>query len=388
MIIFDWHLDLAWNALEWNRDLKLPVADIRRLEVERGYTGPGRGTNTVSLPALRDGHFAVVSATLLARHDRDWRPLGFIPKSGYDSAEAANAMGLAQLAYYRALERTGQVRILTDWPALDAHVREWQAFCRKGEAPAVPAMPAARQEPRPPDQPCDKPPLGFVISMEGADPILSPEDAGEWWAAGLRIVSLSHYGNARYSHGTGTPGPLNEMGPALLREMERVGMILDVTHLADEAMDQALDAFGGTVIASHHNCRALVDRQRQLRDSDIQKIVARGGVIGTACDAWMLDADCGQGPGNVRRMATLESVADHIDHVCQLAGSARHSGIGSDLDGGFGTEQSPADIDTIADLQKLPAILARRGYSAADIRGIMHGNWLDLMQRSWSGRSA
>ena len=67
---------------------------------------PAAATNTVSLPALRDGNFAVVSATLLARHDRDWRPLGFIPKSGYDSAEAANAMGLAQLAYYRALERT------------------------------------------------------------------------------------------------------------------------------------------------------------------------------------------------------------------------------------------------------------------------------------------
>jgi membrane dipeptidase len=223
--------------------------------------------------------------------------------------------------------------------------------------------------------------------MEGADPILSPADVADWWAAGLRIVSLSHYGNARYSHGTGKPGGLNEDGPVLLREMERVGMVLDVTHLADDAMDQALDQFGGTVIASHHNCRVLVDRQRQLRDSDIRKIVARGGVIGASFDAWMLDPDCGQGPGKVRRVATMETVADHIDHVCQLAGSAKHSAIGSDLDGGFGTEQSPADVDTIADLQKLPAILERRGYSADDIRGIMHGNWLDLMRRSWSGRS-
>jgi membrane dipeptidase len=170
--------------------------------------------------------------------------------------------------------------------------------------------------------------------------------------------------------------------------MERVGMILDVTHLADEAMDQALDAFGGSVIASHHNCRALVDRQRQLRDSDIQKIVARGGVIGASCDAWMLDPDCGQGPGKIRRVATLESVADHIDHVCQLAGSAKHSAIGSDLDGGFGTEQSPADVDTIADLQKLATILKARGYSDEDITGIMHGNWLELMRRSWSGSSS
>jgi membrane dipeptidase len=366
MIVFDWHLDLAWNVLEWNRDLTRPVADIRRREVAAGYQGPGRGCNTVSLPALREGRVAVVSATLLARHDREGVQLKFIPKSGYESAEAAYAMAVAQLTYYRALERQGLVRILTDWPALDAHVRQWQAFedgGTKGEAP----------------------PLGFVISMEGADPILTPDDLDWWWDAGLRILSLSHYGNARYSHGTGSPGPLNELGPALLRAMERRGMILDVTHLADEAMDQAFDTFGGVVLASHHNCRALVDRQRQLRDSDIRKIAQRGGVIGAALDCWMLDPGCGQGPGKVRRVATLANVADHIDHVCQVAGSARHAAIGTDLDGGFGTEQSPADLDTIADLQKLPAILERRGYSAEDIRGILHGNWLDLMRRAWAG---
>jgi membrane dipeptidase len=389
MLTFDWHLDLAWNALEWNRDLKLPVAEIRRREVERGYSGPGRGTNTVSLPALRDGHLGLVSATLLSRHDRDWRPLGFIPKSGYESAEASNAMGLAQLAYYRALERGGHVRILTDWPSLDAHVHEWHAYLggylhlsEQGMSDPFPTLTAITggEEMQPP-------PLGFIISMEGADPILTPDDVGEWWAAGLRIVSLSHYGNGRYSHGTGTPGGLNEQGPALLRAMQQVGMILDVTHLADEAMDQALDLFGGTVLASHHNCRVLVDRQRQLRDSDIRKIVARGGVMGASFDVWMLDPGCGQGPGNIRRVATLEAVADHIDHVCQLAGSAKHSAIGTDLDGGFGTEQSPADLDTIADVQKLPAILKSRGYSGEDVEGIMHGNWLDLMRRSWCGRS-
>lgn len=387
MLTFDFHLDLAWNALEWNRDLALPVAEIRRREVERNITGPGRGTNTVSLPALRDGHVAVVSATILARHDRDWRPLGFIPKSGYESAEASNAMGLAHIAYYRALERGGWVRILTDLTALDAHYTEWHTFLTG-------SLPTRRPEVADPHPTLamtaavfDTPPLGFIISMEGADPILAPEDVPQWWAAGLRIVSLSHYGNGRYSHGTGTPGGLNEQGPALLREMQRAGMILDVTHLADDAMDQALDLFGGTVIASHHNCRALVDRQRQLRDSDIKTIVARGGVIGASFDVWMLDTDCGQGPGKVRRVATMENVADHIDHVCQLAGSAKHSAIGTDLDGGFGTEQSPADLDTIADLQKLPAILGRRGYSAADVEGIMHGNWLELLRRAWGGVS-
>src|SRR5581483_7917560 len=134
MIIFDWHLDLAWNALEWNRDLTLPVADIRRREVAAGYQGPGRGCNTVSLPALRAGNFAVVSATLLARHDRNGVQLGFIPKSGYESAEAAHAMAVAQLTYYRALERRGVVRILTDWPSLDKHTREWGSFVDAGKS--------------------------------------------------------------------------------------------------------------------------------------------------------------------------------------------------------------------------------------------------------------
>jgi membrane dipeptidase len=403
MLAFDCHLDLAWNALEWNRDLTLPVAEIRRREVERGYTGPGRGTGTVSLPALRDGRFAVVSATLLARHDRDWRPLGFIPKSGYESAEAANAMALGQLAYYRALERRGEARILTDWAAVESNIAEWQELpsgslplCGgglgrgvSGGTPHPNSSPQRETEKDPPlrddeSYASGRPRLGVIISMEGADPILAPTDVPAWWDAGLRIISLSHYGNARYSHGTGSLGGLNEDGPALLREMERADMILDVTHLADDAMDQALGLFGGTVIASHHNCRALVNRQRQLRDSDIRKIVARGGVIGACCDAWQLDGDCGQGPGKVRRTATLETVADQIDHVCQLAGSARHSGVGSDLDGGFGTEQSPADLDTIADLPKLVGILERRGYSADEARGILFDNWVELLRRSWA----
>jgi membrane dipeptidase len=366
MLIFDWHLDLSWNALEWNRDLTLPVSAIRRWELEGGYKGKGRGNGTVSLPALHEANIAVVSATLLARHDRQPPPLPEMPKSGFSSADAAYATAIGQLSYYRALERRGLIRIIKDAPALDAHARQWEAFLVGGRRPG------------------EAPPLGFVISMEGADPILAPDDVREWWDAGLRIVSICHYGNGRYSHGTGTPGPLNEQGPALLHAMERAGMILDVTHLADEAMDQAFDLFGGTVLASHHNCRALVDRQRQLRDQDIRRIVARNGVIGAALDNWMLDIDCGQGAGKVRRVATLEDVANHIDHVCQVAGSARHAALGSDLDGGFGTEQSPVDLDTIADLPKIAAILERRGYAASDIARIMHGNWLDLLRRAWT----
>ena len=161
-------------------------------------------------------------------------------------------------------------------------------------------------------------------------------------------------------------------------------MVLDVTHLADRSFDEAMDAFGGPVLASHHNCRALVPDQRQLTDDQIKRLVGRGAVIGAALDAWMLV------PGWVRGQTrpeeagvTLATMVDHIDHVCQLAGNAKHAAVGTDLDGGFGREQSPYDLDTIADLQRLPAMLRERGYSDEDVAGILHGNWLNFFARAW-----
>lgn len=369
MMICDWHLDLAWNALEWDRDLSLPVAEIRAREVALGRRGPGRGTGTVSFPALRAGGVAVASATLLARHDRVPPPLPDLPKSGFATVEAAHGSALGQLAYYRAAERRGLVRILRDLPALDDHVARWRGYL------------AGRSDP-PGD---DAPPIGLIVSMEGADPILEPADLGEWRDAGVRIIGLTHFGVGRYGHGTGTTGPILPRGRALLAEMRRLGVILDLTHLADEAMDQAFDLFDGPVLASHHNCRALVDRQRQLRDVDIRRIAARGGVIGVALDAWMLDIRAGQGGVGPRTAATLAAAADHVDHICQVAGSARHAALGTDLDGGFGTEQSPADLDTVADLARFPGILRARGYAEPDVAAILHGNWLGLVRRAWGG---
>jgi membrane dipeptidase len=126
-----------------------------------------------------------------------------------------------------------------------------------------------------------------------------------------------------------------------------------------------------------------VNHTRQFSDEQISALVSRGAVIGVAFDAWMLVPDWVRGtstPGN--RGVTLAQVVDNIDHICQVAGDARHVGIGSDLDGGYGTEQGPADVDTIADLQKLPALLRARGYSGDDIDGICSGNFLRLLRES------
>jgi membrane dipeptidase len=359
-LIVDAHLDLAWNALDWNRDLLRPVEEVRRREREQGMTDKARGDNTVTFPALRQGKVGLFIATLLARL---LRPNLMPAIQRYESMEAAQAAAYGQLAYYQALERKGVLRFIKDWPTLRDHVQRWS------EAG---------------DDELEHEPLGFILSMEGADPVLSPDEVQTWYDAGLRIIGPAHYGVSPYAHGTGTEGGLFERGPALLREMERVGMILDVTHLSDQCFDEALDVYGGPVLASHHNCRALVPDQRQLTDEQIKRLIGRGAVIGAALDDWMLYPGWVRGKTRPQEAGvTLATVVDHIDRVCQLAGNARHAALGTDLDGGFGREQSPCDLDTIADLQALPALLAARGYSPEAVEAILSRNWVRFFERAW-----
>jgi membrane dipeptidase len=355
-LLFDAHLDLAWNALDWNRDLRQPVSEIRAREQAQGMEGKGRGVGTVSFPDLRRGKVGLFIATLLARL---LRPNLMPAIQRYESMEAAYAAAYGQLYYYRSLEQQGYLCWIKDAAGLDAHVRAWLDNS-------------------------DKQPLGFILSMEGADPVLSPRQVEEWYAAGLRIIGPAHYGVSPYAHGTGTEGGLFPQGPELLREMGRVGMILDVTHLSDQCFDEALDLYKGPVLASHHNCRALVPNQRQLTDEQIKRLIQRGAVIGAAFDTWMLYPNWVRGTTQPREAGVnIARVVDHIDRVCQLAGNTRHAALGTDLDGGFGREQSPYDLDTIADLQKLPGLLKERGYSADDITGILYGNWLRFFREAW-----
>jgi membrane dipeptidase len=201
---------------------------------------------------------------------------------------------------------------------------------------------------------------------------------------GLRAVGPAHYGPGRYAHGTNANSKLNEQGKALIKEMDSLNMILDVTHLCDEAFWEALEIFNGTIWASHHNCRSLVNHNRQLSDDMIKALIEKKAVIGAAFDAWMIVPNWERGvstPTNTN--CNLEKIINHIDHICSLAGNTNHIGIGTDLDGAFGKEQCPHDIDTIADLQKIPNLLLKRGYSLQDCQKIMHGNWLGLLKNTW-----
>ncbi len=361
-LLIDAHLDLAWNALSWKRDLRLPIGDINGRE--RDMTDrKGRGRATVSLPELRRGGVAICFATLLARVSKTAKPALHGETLDYPSQDIAYAVAQGQLAYYRQLAEIGEVRVLTNRADLDEHWRQWNE---------------ANDEQR------ESLPVGIVVAMEGCDPIVRPEQAQQWHADGLRFPALVHYGISAYATGTGEEGPLTDRRRRLLQEFERHGFVLDMTHLSDTSFFEALDTFGGTVIASHQNCRALVPGQRQFSDEQIRRVVERDGVLGTAYDAWMLYPGWVRGATYAeitsRDVVQVSAAADHIDHICQITGNSRHVAIGSDLDGGFGTEQTPTGLDTIADLQKMESILAGRGYADEDLDAVFHGNWLRVLR--------
>jgi len=358
-LVFDAHLDLAMNALEWNRDLRWTVSEIR--DSERGMTDrPDRGNGTVSFEAMRRGRVGLCVATQIARFvKRD----SAIP--GWHSQEQAWAQTQGQLAWYHSMEEAGEMVQIADAAALEHHLGHWRA--------AGPAREEAHA------------PIGYVLSLEGADSIVTLHHLERAYAHGLRAVGPAHYGPGVYAQGTNATGGIGEKGRALLREMERLNIILDATHLCDESFWESLEKFRGAVWASHNNCRALVAHERQFSDGQLKALIDRGAVIGVAFDAWMLVPDWVRGSSTPQnRGVTLAQVADNIDHICQVAGNARHAGIGSDLDGAFGIEQGPADVDTIADLQKLPALLAARGYSAQDIENVCSGNLLRFLRQAWS----
>jgi membrane dipeptidase len=356
MFTIDIHLDLSMNAMEWNRNLRLPVSDINSRE--SGKTDmPGRAGATVSLPAMREGNIGLVVATQLARYVAPGNPL-----SGWHSPEQAWAQTQGQLAWYRGMEEAGEMVQIRDLEQLEKHLSLWKDESITSQKP-----------------------VGYILSLEGADSLVTLEYLERAYAYGLRALGPAHYGPGRYANGTDATGKMGENGISLLKEMDRLHMILDATHLCDDAFWQALDIFKGPVWASHNNCRSIVDHNRQYSDDMIKALIERGAIIGAAMDAWMIV------PGWVRKQSTplqagcnLASLVNHIDHICQLAGNAKHICIGSDLDGGFGKEQCPYDIDTIADLQKFPALLASRGYTTQDIEDFMHGNAMRFIQKAWS----
>jgi membrane dipeptidase len=353
-LIFDAHLDLSLNAIDYNRDLRLPLEAIRSAEQSMGDLW-GRGSGVVCFPEMRRGGVGLCVATLIAGCMKP----GAVA-AGWNSPEQAWAQTQAQLTWYRAMEAVGEMEAIVDLASLERAIRRCETNGCEGA-------------------------IGYVLSLEGADSILTPGHLEAAYAGGLRALGPAHYGIGRYALGHDQDGPLSPMGRELLLEMDRLGIILDVTHLCDQTFYQALDVFDGPVWASHSNCRALVNDPRQFSDEQIQLLIERGSVIGSALDAWMLV------PNWVRRQSTpkemgvrLEHLVDHMDRICQLAGNTKHVGIGSDLDGGFGYEQTPIDLHSIAQLSRLEELLTNRGYRDREVKDILSGNFIRFLREAWA----
>lgn len=348
------------NAIEWNRDIRCDLDELRRRESGMSDR-KDRGNGVVSFPAMRRGNVGLCVATQIARYVKPSNP-----RSGWASPEQAWAQTQGQLAWYKSMEEDGQLTQIKCASELTKHLELWSG----SQSSAVTN---------------ESLPIGYILSLEGADSMVTLDHLERAYEYGLRALGPAHYGPGTYSAGTDSEGGFSDRGRELLREMNRLGIILDMTHLTDAALAEAFDSYSGPMWASHCNCRALVPHQRQLSDEHIKKLIERKSVMGVVFDAWMMVPHWIKGESTPHDSdLRISAIVEHIDHICQLAGTSENVGIGSDLDGGYGTEQCPTDLDSIEKLQIIGPLLAKRGYSPQDIEGIMSRNWIRFLERAWA----
>lgn len=360
MFIVDAHLDLAYNALGYGRFPHHPLAHIRATEGQNRH----RGSATVAFDAMQKGGVGLCFGTLFVSPASRSNP-AFENDIIYKNAQEAHKLAMDQLDYYHRLaDEDARIRLVGNLADLDAVIASHTN---------LPEVPNLRE--------VDELLIGIVPSMEGADPIRQLEEVEYWYERGLRAIGLA-WDDTRYADGDWNARQgLTDDGRLLLEIMAEYNFILDLTHMSDKAIHEAVDRYEGPIIASHSNSRALVPGPRQLTDTQIRLIAERGGIIGTVLFNKFLRAN--HDMGDPKHRVTLDHVVAHIDHVCQLLGSAAHVGIGSDLDGGFGREDIPAEMDSIADMPFIAAKLRERGYAEADIINIMGGNWINMLRRIW-----
>ena len=326
-MIVDAHLDIGWNAISAGRGFLAPPAP--------GYL--------VSRPSLVAAEVGLVFATLYTAPARARRSMR--SRFVYENAHEANLMATAQVNYYRSCG----LELIGDRAGLATYARGW----RRGK-------------------------LAAVLLMEGADPIETPAQLGAWTDRGVRIIGPA-WGATRYSGGTGAPGGLTDLGHQLLKAMRRKRVILDLSHMADQAVADAFAMWRGPIMASHSNSRALAPGDRQVTDETVAEIARRGGVVGVSFYKGHLRAH------GERSTAGVDDVVSHLVHHAQAAGGPEHVGLGTDLDGGFDARYAAID-----DMNQLKAIQAklRLHFNRSQVDGIMGGNWLAFLERSLPPKSS
>ena len=356
-LIVDAHEDIAYNILNFGRDYTRAAVETRHLETESGSAAPEHnGETLLGWPDYQRGRVAVVFSTLFVSPIR--RRPGEWDKQVYADYDQAHRLYRSQLDAYHKLadDRPDHFRLIVSRADLETVLTHW-------------ADPNAESHP-----------VGFVPLMEGAEGVRTPSELEEWWKWGVRVIGPAWAGT-RFCGGTRDPGPLTDEGRLLLKIMSDIGFTLDLSHMDELSARQSLDLYPGPIIASHANVAALVpgyDGNRLLEDGVIQGILERDGIIGVVPFCRFLDYQWKFGQS--RDSITLETLATHVDRICQMAGDARHAGLGSDFDGGFGLSAAPAGVDTIADLQKLGPVLSAKGYNDEQVAAVLGKNWLRHLQ--------
>jgi membrane dipeptidase len=358
-VLVDAHLDIAWNYVNNRRDFTVSAWQRRRLETDPVFL-KRYGRSMVGLAEAILGRVAVICSSIFVSPAR----AGMYPDETqvYSTPQEAFLLASRQMDYYHRLADTHpQIRLIRTRADLDDVLATWEEGTTLAEH-------------------C----LGLIVSMEGADPILEPPQIEEWYALGLRVVGPA-WTATRYSGGTKAPGPLTDLGRELLEIMADFGMVLDLAHMAPEACREALDRYEGPLLASHANPLKFRPNRpdRNLSDDLITRIAERDGVIGIMpYNLFLLPH---WSPGGRKDAATLAHVIAAIDHVCQMTGSARFVGIGSDFDGGFGSQSAPLDFETLVDLQQIGPALAAQGYAPEDVAAIRSGNFLRVLRAGLPG---
>lgn len=358
-ILVDAHADIAWNMLKYGRDYTRSAAETRQLE--RGSTTVLHNDDTtLGWPDYQRGQVAVIFSTLYATPAR-WNT-GENTAQVYKTYDEAHKLYREQLmTYHRMTDSTpDKFQLIASSRDLNLILDHWNS-----PAPAESGHP-----------------VGMVVLMEGAEGIRNLSELDEWYELGVRLIGPAWVGT-RYCGGWKEPGPLTADGRKLLAAMADHNFILDLSHMDEQAAVEALDIYRGPIVGTHANCLSLLpnsNSNRHFSDRIIEGIVERDGVVGVVPFNSYLKVGWSVGK-NDRSEVPLAQLANHIDHICQIAGDALHAGIGSDLDGGFGLQSVPPEIDTVADLQNLVSLLTMRGYNETDITNIFSGNWLTRLKR-------
>lgn len=348
MFLIDGHLDLAYNALVNGRNLQQSLQQLRSKEKGRHPAGIA----TVTLPALKEAGVGILFGTVFAL-PADRRS----SEAGYHTQAQAQQMANAQLDYYHRLaDEDETIRLVRTQSELAEVVNGFE----EGERPL----------------------LGIVPLLKGADPIQEPQALERWVERGVRMVGLA-WDDTAYASGfrRGSRFGLTKTGHQLLEIMADFGLTADLSHLSEKASLELLDSYPGQLVATHSNARSLLSPDEQhLSDVQIQLIGERGGVIGIS--PYNPFVRRGHRHGEPKQLVTIEHVVAQIDHVCQVLGDADHVGLGSGLDGRFGAADLPMGIDSVVDLPAIGAALKQRGYGDVEVTAVMGQNWLRILKSS------